>query len=168
MYKRILVPVDGSPTSMRGLDEAIAIARSSNGEIRILNLIDDHAVALALEAWVKAATDWHRAMQTAAAAVVGQAELRVRAAGLAVSTVIFDVATGTLDEIVADEADRFRADAVVIGSHGRRGVRRLLLGSDAERIARTASVPVVIVHDTRSSRNDTLVCTQPSAAIAID
>jgi nucleotide-binding universal stress UspA family protein len=56
-----------------------------------------------------------------------------------------EVAAGPVADVVVREAGRQRADLVVIGTHGRRGVRRLVLGSDAEQVVRASRVPVLLV-----------------------
>ena len=65
--------------------------------------------------------------------------------GIAVDTVLFDGLGGRLCDRVAEQAKDWRADLIVLGTHGRRGVSRVLLGSDAEQVLRTAPVPVLLV-----------------------
>ena len=135
MYRRILVPIDGSPTARRGLDEAIALAREAGGAIRVLHVIDEPYAALGLDGFAAGASG----------DIVDDGAAAVRAASVPVETAIEDSASGRVCELVAKDATDWRADLVVIGTHGRRGTRRLFLGSDAEQISRIAPVPVLLV-----------------------
>jgi nucleotide-binding universal stress UspA family protein len=58
---------------------------------------------------------------------------------------LLDDLVSRVSEVVVEQAKVWRADLIVLGTHGRRGVGRFLLGSDAEQVARTASVPVLLV-----------------------
>jgi len=76
---------------------------------------------------------------------VDEAAAPARAAGVAVDDAIEDSLHGRVCDLVAKAAVDWKADLLVIGTHGRRGLDRLLLGSDAEQILRTAPVPVLLV-----------------------
>jgi nucleotide-binding universal stress UspA family protein len=65
--------------------------------------------------------------------------------GLKCSSVLVETATGPAADPIVRQARKWRADLIVLGTHGRRGVRRLLLGSDAEQVVRTSPVPVMLV-----------------------
>lgn len=84
-------------------------------------------------------------MRRSAEQLLAQGAARAEAAGIAVQTrLVEDVATRVWENVV-HEAAAWKADLIVIGSHGRRGVWRLMLGSDAEQIVRHAAVPVLLV-----------------------
>ena len=92
--------------------------------------------------------DYERALREAGERLLSQAQATVKAAGLDAETVLEQVITvqqHPADEIVA-EAARWPADLIVLGTHGRRGLRRFLLGSVAEGVARMADRPVLPVH----------------------
>jgi len=144
IYQKLLVPVDGSPTATRGLDEAIRIARLSGGRIRVIHVIDQLQLAAGLEF---STADVLGLLQEAGAAIVGAARARVEAGGVPVETQLSETLSSTVADAVVDQAREWGADLIVIGTHGRRGVRRLMIGSDAERIVRLASVPVLLVRD---------------------
>ena len=72
------------------------------------------------------------------------------AAGVGVDTVCRETFGGRLCDIVVEEATQWNADLIVIGTHGRRGVGRMLIGSDAEQIVRVAPVPVLLVRGSES------------------
>jgi nucleotide-binding universal stress UspA family protein len=144
MYERILVPIDGSPTAERGLAEAIALAALTGGRLRLVYVADLLTLVLAGERnppsvdLLRVVRDGGRALLHAGCACAAEA-------GVAADSVLLENTAGRVAELVASEAERWHADLIVIGSHGRRGVARALLGSDAEWIARLAPVPVLIV-----------------------
>jgi nucleotide-binding universal stress UspA family protein len=148
MYERILVPIDGSATSDQGLQEAIRLARLTGAKLRVMHVVDVLSMlALGGEGYVGAADDLMAPVREAGAQVLSRAADTVRAAGVEVESASFENVTGRVAELVVDEAVRWDADLIVLGTHGRRGVRRLMLGSDAEHIARQAPVPVLLVRD---------------------
>lgn len=141
MYRRILVPIDGSPASIRGVEEAIRLARPMSGRIRLLHAIDELSVANA-----GYARDGLAELRTEAARLLDRSAGRARCAGVEVDTVLHDEMDGTVASLVADEARRWRADLIIAGTHGRRGLGHVLLGSSAEQIVRESPVPVMLVH----------------------
>jgi len=154
MYQRILVPVDGSPPSQRGLTEAIALARRTGARMRLINVVDTvslamqaDAVSLAMQADAFAGTvgDMIPLMREGGQKILVSARTQVEAAGIGVDTVLRDGFAARVCDLVIDEAKAWSADLIVIGTHGRRGAARWLLGSDAERILRMSSVPVLLV-----------------------
>ncbi len=145
MYQRILVPVDGSATSNCGLQEAVRLARLTHGRLRLLHVIDDLSFALVMDAYAGYAGDWHKVLHEDGVRTLAQARATVEAAGIEVDAVLHDNLTGTVYERVTAEASRWPADLIVVGTHGRRGLGRLVLGSSAEHILRYAPVPVLLV-----------------------
>lgn len=152
MYERILVPVDGSPTSALGLAEAIKLARLTNARILLLHAVDLAVVAVSPEAGSATAT-LYDAMREGGEQVLAHAKDTVAKAGVPVETLQLDTLTARVSELVIDHARKWRADLIVIGTHGRRGVGRFLLGSDAEQIVRSAPVPVLLVRASERSDN---------------
>lgn len=152
MYQHILVPVDGSPTSDAGLAEAISLAQLTGGRIRLLHVVDDLPFAMAAEGYAAMSSDVLAVMNEAGEAVLKRALERVRGAPVAVETVLVPHPGGRLADRVLQQASEWPADLVVLGTHGRRGVGRVLMGSDAEQVARTAPVPVLLVRAPNSAR----------------
>ncbi len=145
MYQRILVPVDGSGTANAGLDEAIKLARLTQATIRLVHVVDEMIVATGLEPAGAMIGDLIPAMKAAGEKVLAGAQERVQAAGIPVEThLIENFGERTSDQVIED-AKGWPADLIVIGTHGRRGMRRLMLGSDAEQILRLSTVPVLLV-----------------------
>ncbi|MGZ5891079.1 MAG: universal stress protein [Caldimonas sp.] len=142
MYTRILVPVDGSPTSMRGLDEAIKLAKLTGAAIRLVHVVDQLTFATGYETYTG---DVVGMLREAGEQILGEAKARVEAAGIAATTFLCETFGTRVCDLVIDQARQGQADLIVIGSHGRRGMGRLMLGSDAEQILRMAPVPVLVV-----------------------
>ena len=145
MYQRILVPVDGSETSARGLAEAVRLAQLTGAQMRLLHVVDELSFALSASEGLTLTGDVLNLLREAGAAVLAQAAATVRAAGLQVDTVLKDSFAGRVSDLVVAEAAAWPADLIVLGTHGRRGVGRLFMGSDAESIVRSAQTPVLLL-----------------------
>ena len=142
-YKRILVPVDGGSTSDKGLDEAAKLARGAGAQFLLLHIVDDTVAFSSPEgAGVNVVLD---ALRASGHEVLEKAAARARRARLQAKTVLVDNFTGRVAEAIVEQAKRWRADLIVMGTHGRRGVNRLLLGSNAELVIRNSTVPVLLV-----------------------
>jgi nucleotide-binding universal stress UspA family protein len=145
MYQKILVPIDGSATAGRGLDEAIELARVGGGQLRLIHVVDELSLALAAGSVAAYSADLWEAQRAAGQEVLAGAHERVRAAGVVCDEVLKESSEGRVPDHVIAEAARWGADLIVLGTHGRRGVGRLFMGSDAESIVRIAPVPVLLV-----------------------
>ncbi|MDR2851809.1 MAG: universal stress protein [Burkholderiaceae bacterium] len=145
LYQRILVPVDGSDTSNKGLEEAIEVAALTKGQIRVMTIIDELSFALAMDAYAGQMDDWTQSMRGNAEKVLTEAQDKAQAAGVPSSTTLRESAGARVSEHVLAEAQSWEADLIVLGTHGRRGLGRLLLGSDAEAVLRQSTVPVLLV-----------------------
>ena len=145
MYQRILVPVDGSPPSEAGLKVAIDMAKLTGAQIRLLHVVDPMPFAYSAEGYGAMATDVLALMRESGEQVLRAARERVVQDGVATDTVLVDGYGGRLCDRVAEQVKDWQADLIVIGTHGRRGLPRMLLGSDAEQVLRTAAVPVLLV-----------------------
>jgi nucleotide-binding universal stress UspA family protein len=144
-YKRILVPVDGSPTSNAGLREAIRLAQGQGASLQLVHVADQHYIAMMGLESATAIDDLFAGVVKAGRGILRNAERLVRKAGLEPSAVLLETLTGPAADPIVRQAKKWGADLIVIGTHGRRGVRRLLMGSDAEQILRTSPVPVLLV-----------------------
>jgi len=145
MYQKILVPVDGSPTSMRGLQEAIKLAKLTGAKLRLLHVVDQISFATGMEAATLVTGEMMQLLREGGEKLLEQARARVERAGVRVDTVLCDSIAGRVCDLVIEQAAAWHAGLIVLGTHGRRGVGRLLLGSDAEMIVRLATVPVLLV-----------------------
>lgn len=145
MYQRILVPLDGGPTSRKGLSEAIRLATLTHGRLRLMHCIDGLSFSLVMDAYAGTAGEWLAELRTAGSKLLDEAKLAASAAGVAAETVLFDDVEGPVADRVVREATSWPADLIVLGTHGRRGVGRMVMGSSAEQILRTAPVPVLLI-----------------------
>jgi nucleotide-binding universal stress UspA family protein len=154
MYKRILVPVDGSLTSMLGLKEAIRLAKSQKARLRVVHVIEELVVMSATSGSYMSGTigDVMGELTKAGKKIIEHAVGLGRKDGLRVESSMLDIRGSCTAELLVREAKRWRADIIVMGTHGRRGVRRLVMGSDAEEVVRTAPVPVMLVRPQSAAR----------------
>ena len=144
MYKRILVPLDGSDTAQRGLSEAIALARSLGASLQLLHVVTDLQWMLDPLMVSDAAAllrDVHRYGQE----LLVKAAQRCEAAGVVAQTRLREGAGSNVGKVIVDEVATSGCDAIVMGTHGRKGASRLLLGSDAAWVAQASPVPVLLV-----------------------
>ena len=145
MYQRILLPIDGSATAARCLYEPISQAKLTGGTLQLLHALDDLSMATGYETYAVYAGDVIPLLRQTGAKLLGEAKARVEAAGVKVETVLLEVFAVRVSDLVVEHAKSWPADLIVIGTHGRRGVGRLLLGSDAEQVVRMSPVPVLLV-----------------------
>jgi len=148
MYERILVPVDGSPTSKRGLAEALAVAGKLGSRLRLLHVVDDGTLTATAGALASNIGELLSLLAEGGEKILADARREAQARGIEAETVLHHSFTGRVCDVVIKEATDWKADLIVIGTHGRRGAGRLFLGSDAEQVLRMAPVPVLLVRDT--------------------
>jgi nucleotide-binding universal stress UspA family protein len=147
MFGRILVAVDGSSTSSAALARALELARAAPAAVCVLHVIDSpydypdvmygHVPGDLEE--LRAA--WHKAGRD----VLDEAIAQARGAGCEPETRLVESGGRHASAAIVEEARRWGADLIAVGTHGRRGLDRLLLGSVAEGVARRADVSVLLV-----------------------
>lgn len=140
MYKRILVPVDGSTTSLKGLKEAVGLAKATGARLRVLHVVDGLAFIADHGGYVSDTEVFRKSGEKMLAKIMPRVQQQVRA-----DSVIVENVSGRAADTIIDMAKDWRTDLIVMGTHGRRGVNRLVFGSDAELVIRTAPVPVMLV-----------------------
>jgi nucleotide-binding universal stress UspA family protein len=148
MYERILVPVDGSPTSLRGLAEALAVAGKFGSTLRLLHVVDDTTLTATAGVMAGNVGDLLAMLSEGGEKVLADARRQAQAGGVAAETSLQHSYSGRISDMIVKEAVDWKADLIVIGTHGRRGAGRLFLGSDAEQVLRLAPVPVLLVRAT--------------------
>jgi len=149
MYKKILVPVDGSDTSNRALEEAIKLAKEQQAALRLIHVLDETTVYMMAETPYPIA-DYLKMIREVGQKVLSTCATTAAEAGLKVDTrlVVIERLAQRICDAVNEEAKRWPADLIVIGTHGRRGFNHLLLGSVAEGVIRLATNPVLICRGT--------------------
>lgn len=145
MYRKILVPIDGSPTSDKALDEAIALARLTDGRLYLLHVVEEIQYVNGFESPCVYLDDVVPFMRKTAERLLARAVHRATEADVTADGSWVMGGREKIWEHVNEHVRRLDADLIVLGSHGRRGVERLLMGSDAEQIVRCAPVPVLVV-----------------------
>ena len=144
-YQHILVAVDGSPTSEYAVVQATSLARSTGGRIRLLNVMDPLTHISGFERPEIYLQEVLPRLQKAGETLLQQARERVAQQGVAVDTVLLENLSARVAQLVVEHASAWGADLIVLGTHGRRGLHRVMMGSDAEQIARTSPVPELLV-----------------------
>jgi nucleotide-binding universal stress UspA family protein len=147
MYQRILIPVDGSPTSTKALTAGLQLARENNARVRLVHVVDELAYLTGFDQYGGYSAELVKAMRENGTRLLSDAMGVARSAGVEADNMLFDDFGVRVGEAVADAAKRWNADLVVVGTHGRRGIGRVLLGSGAEQIIRLAPVHVLVVRD---------------------
>lgn len=143
MYKQILVPVDGSATSKRGLEEAMRIAKESGGTLRLVHVVDelvmvDPEVPVYYQAMIES-------LRENGKAILAKSEAAVKAQSIPAQAVLLETMGMRAADLIVEHAAQWPADLIVMGTHGRRGLRRVVLGSDAELVIRQTTVPVLLL-----------------------
>jgi nucleotide-binding universal stress UspA family protein len=128
-FKRILVAVDGSATSMKAMREAVELACESGSVLRVL-------YAFGPGEHMPGPGPGH---------ILDDALAMAEADGVEASSRLVEFPGQSLGEVVADEARHWNADLIVVGTHGRKGITRAVLGSGAEQIIRLAPAAVLVV-----------------------
>ena len=144
MYARILVPVDGSQPSSAGLTEAIKIAKRQGSEIRLVHVVNDLVLDYGYGSAVFAC-DILGVLRKEGRTILDAAEITVRREGIKTDSVLLESLGEPAADFVLAQAKTWSADLIVMGTHGRRGVARLVIGSDAERVVHSSTVPVLLV-----------------------
>ena len=141
--KKILVPTDFTPTSDRALDWALGLASKLGATVTVMHSYEIPIVGFPDGAIVATPEIAGRIADASRTALDSVLQKR-RAAGVAIDAILRE---GVAWEEINSVADAVHADLIVIGTHGRRGIARALLGSVAENVIRTAHRPVVSIRD---------------------
>jgi nucleotide-binding universal stress UspA family protein len=147
MYQRILVPLDGSDTSTLGLREAIRLAIDQRARLRLVVVVDESVASQNFEA-IFLTGDLIGALRQAGKKVIQEALALTRKHGIKADTSLSETKGGRVSDLIVREAKKWKADLIVMGTHGRRGINRMVLGSDAEAVLRTSPVPVLMIRST--------------------
>ena len=143
MYDMILVPTDGSEPAGAAVDHAVDLAANSGATLHVLSVVDSSAYA-SLDVSSEQALD---ELEANAEAATGEIAETAAEAGI---EAVAEVSVGTPHEQITDYADAADVDLIVMGTHGRTGLDRFLLGSVTERVVRAAPAPVLTVRATES------------------
>ncbi|MEJ2362834.1 MAG: universal stress protein [Gammaproteobacteria bacterium] len=144
-YKLILIAVDGSPVSDRALQEAITLAQESQAQLRIVHVIDE--MALNLDMGFADINETLAYIHTAGKQTLEHAMQQAQDRGIKPESKLVTIETPGMrvGEVIAQEAVDAKADLIVMGTHGRRGISRVFMGSVADTVVRVAVPPVLLV-----------------------
>lgn len=148
MYDTVLVPTDGSDAANCAIDDAIDVAATYDATVHTLYVVDVNAVSLVLgpeqlDRTLDVESDrFPDDLETKASKATEAVASRARERGL---DAVEALEVGTPHDEIARYADEHDVDLIVLGSHGRTGVKRRLLGSVAENVLRATPVPVLVV-----------------------
>jgi nucleotide-binding universal stress UspA family protein len=147
MYKRILAALDGSRSAHLALEDALKLARAADATVMVASVVGHllpvcDPVLGTIETGV-----FDVAAQKAAQQELDDARERCALRQVRAVTQIVDAHGASIPSAIMQAAQAFEADLIVIGTHGRRSVRRHLLGSVAETVLRSSQVPVLVVRD---------------------
>ena len=145
---KILLAIDGSPSSERAVDEVAHRHWSEDSEVRIIAVVET-PIAFATELNVAPATyyeELEKAERAKALDTLERAEAKLQSAEKnCKSRITTEVLMGSPKRLIVEEAERFGADLIVVGSHGYRSWERMLLGSVSQAVAAHAECSVLIV-----------------------
>jgi nucleotide-binding universal stress UspA family protein len=147
MYRRILVPVDGSTASNIGRAQAIGLAQTEGARLRFLNVLDESLGFSSPDIGAVNMSELLTSMRQLGEKSLAEAASLAAKKGLRADTAVLPSRGRRASDVILDEARKWRADLIVMGTHGRRGFNRLLLGSDAERVLRDTPVPLLLVRE---------------------
>lgn len=149
MFQRILVPIDGSTTSAAGLRQAIALAEGQGAVLYLLHVVDELVVtqgfdgmAFALQGETGTVIN---ALRKQGQRVLDKAAEVAKRRSVKCETLLLDTSGRAVAEVIAEQARKRRAELIVMGTHGRRGITRLVMGSDAQGVVGFSRVPVMLV-----------------------
>ncbi|MBJ8477763.1 universal stress protein [Acinetobacter pittii] len=143
LYQHILVPIDGSETSMVAMKEAIKLGKALNSKITVVQVMAlDPFIA---DAYVKTGetNELIERTRTYLLDILEQAKQQFSNEGITVETKLLE--GFIVHEEIIQAAQDLKADLIVMGSHGRTGVRKLVLGSVAQKVLGESHIPVLIV-----------------------
>jgi nucleotide-binding universal stress UspA family protein len=146
MYKRLLVPVDGSSTALLGLTEAIRLAKQLTASLRIVHIVDEFVADSTLGPTVYY-DKWVEALRGGGRTTLADAQSFAQRQDIQPEAVLIETIGRRAADVIVEQAKQWPADLIVMGTHGRRGVRRIVMGSDAELVVRSSPVPVLLVRE---------------------
>ncbi|MFI4956247.1 MAG: universal stress protein [Gammaproteobacteria bacterium] len=146
MFKRILVAIDGSEVSTNALQHAINLAQEQHATLCILNVIDEYMPStgdtiIDIDKFAQALNELSQQILDNATKMARQASIEFE-----VKSSLLEPLQGRIADRIVEIATEWKTDLIVIGSHGRHGFQRLLLGSVADTVIRITTIPVLLIH----------------------
>lgn len=145
MFKHILVPVDGSPTAQKAVEKASGLAQAFGSAVTAIYVIDPYPFTGLGSDFAYGQSEYLSAASAEAKEATAAARKALEQAGVKVKTAVIE-AHATWRGIL-EAAESMGADLIVMGSHGRRGLEKMVLGSVAQRVLSHSQLPVLVVRD---------------------
>ena len=146
MYKHILVATDGSELSQKAVDHAIALAAVCRSELLVVKVVPRYpqtyfegAMSLTQEDAERIEATWAKQSQTTVDAAVAQAS----AAGVTAAGKV--IKSDVISDALIDASQAAHIDLLVMASHGRKGISRMLLGSETQQVLTHSTIPVLVL-----------------------
>lgn len=138
MYKHILLPTDGSERSLQGVKHGLSLAKSDSSKVTVLTVTQPYPLqsAATIDSWTNAQKQMAEKTLTA---------VRDVAQKVGVEITLRQATDDSPAEAIVEVAKELGCDLIVMASHGRRGVSRLLLGSQTAEVVSHSTVPVLVV-----------------------
>jgi nucleotide-binding universal stress UspA family protein len=145
MYKSILIPTDGSEFATKGVEAGLALAHKLGAKVALVMVTESIPAYAGMDGATFAAAfaDFDKIQTDTAATALASAKQRAEALGLAAET--HHVPRAQPAEAILATAKSQGCDLIVMASHGRRGVRRLILGSQTAEVLAHSPVPVLVI-----------------------
>ena len=145
MYERILVAVDGGPSSELAIAQAVGLAKQIGAEVKVLFVVDDSD--LFFESAYIDPNEIVSGMINVGQKALAAAARRFENAGVRCLTELAEkpVSPGNISGTIVSHADHWPADLIIMGTHGRRGVRRVIMGSVSEGVIAKTAKPVLLI-----------------------
>ncbi|KAB2943535.1 MAG: universal stress protein [Hyphomicrobium sp.] len=143
MYSRILIATDGTELSDRAVEQGLALAAKLGADVTAINVTEPHSSAVTGE-WALAfpIKEYDAVAEASAGRILGKVAEMARELGVSCKTV--HVTHHFAAEAIVDQANDHKCDLIVMASHGRRGVARFFLGSQALHVLTSSTIPVLI------------------------
>jgi nucleotide-binding universal stress UspA family protein len=148
-----------------GLNEAIKIAKAQGSQLRLVHIVNEYILDCTYSAGVYA-TSLIESLRKQGQIVLDLAEAAALRQGLKPECVLLESIGGRAADLILAQAKEWSADLIVMGTHGRRGLVRIALGSDAETVVHGATVPVLLIRSKPHTKSETPECTLIEASAA--
>lgn len=163
MYSKILVPIDGSETSTRGLNEAIQLAKVHGSALCLMHIVNEFVLDYTYTPG-RYTENLVEVLRQGGQEILDAAEKTALSQGIKPTCVLVETIGGVAADMILDQATKWHADLIVMGTHGRRGIVRLTMGSDAEQVVRASTVPVLLIRSQAAIKKTAIAQVQASAA----
>jgi nucleotide-binding universal stress UspA family protein len=145
MFKHILVPVDGSPTAQLAIEKAISLSKAFGARVTAIFVIDPYPFTGVGTDFAYGQAEYLNAATAEANAAIKAAKTAFEQAGVSAETSVIEAHAAWRG--VVEAAESVQADLIVMGSHGRSGLEKLVLGSVTQAVLSHTKLPVLVVRD---------------------